>query len=94
VKTLRETIAEAIYRHPNRDVADAYKIADDALATFREWLAYEKLVVVPREATIDMVGYAGARADARGDIRMFPEEYRNVWSAMIAAAPDALETKP
>ena len=88
--TLRETIAEAIYRHPNRDVADAYKIADDALATFREWMEKNGLAVVPREATIDMVGYANVEAAVRGDIRMIPGHYKNVWSGMIAAAPDTL----
>jgi len=87
VKTLRETIAEAIYRHPNRDVADAYKIADDALATVREWLEAGGLVVVPKKATGAMFS-AALQRDDHGDL------YHGIYTAMIAAAPDALETKP
>jgi hypothetical protein len=87
VKTLRETIAEAIYRHPNRDVADAYKIADDALATFREWLEKNGLVVVPRDATQEMTGAVLDACAPRSEIM-------KTYAAMIAAAPDALETKP
>jgi hypothetical protein len=68
--------------------------ADAALATFRQWLADQGLVCVPKKCTDDMAGYAGARAEARGDIRMLPGEYRNAWAAMIAAAPDALGDGP
>ena len=89
MKTLRETIAEAIYRHPNRDVSDAYKIADDALATVRQWLADEGLAVVPREATSHMCTHASlVEVD---DIELTPSEYCAAWRAMIAAAPDALK---
>ena len=87
MKTLRETIAEAIYRHPNRDVSDAYKIADDALATFREWLEKNGLVVVPRDATQEMTGAVLDACAPRLEIM-------KTYTAMIAAAPDALETKP
>ncbi len=85
MKTLRETIAEAIYRHPNRDVADAYKIADDALATFREWMEKNGLAVVPREATIDML----ERGTESDHIR-HTWEALDVWRWMITAAPDTL----
>jgi hypothetical protein len=87
VKTLRETIAEAIYRHPNRDVADAYKIADDAIATFLEWLEKNGLVMVPTDATHEMTGAVLDACAPRSEIM-------KTYAAMISAAPDALETKP
>ena len=58
-----------------------------ALATFREWLAENGLVVVPREATASMVMHASlVEVD---DIELTPSEYRAAWQAMIAAAPDS-----
>jgi hypothetical protein len=86
VKTLRETIAEAIYRHPNRDVSDAYKIADDALATVRQWLADQELAIVPKKATGAMFS-AALQRDDHGDL------YHGIYTAMIAAAPDALKAQ-
>ena len=86
MKTLRETIAEAIYRHPNRDVSDAYKIADDALATVRQWLADQELAIVPKKATGAMFS-AALQRDDHGDL------YHGIYTAMIAAAPDALKAQ-
>ena len=60
---------------------------DAALATFREWLEQNGMVVVPREATTSMVMHASlVEVD---DIELTPSEYRAAWQAMIAAAPDS-----
>ena len=60
---------------------------DAALATFREWLAENGLVVVPREATASMVMHASlVEVD---DIELTPSEYQAAWQAMLAAAPDS-----
>ncbi len=67
--------------------------SDAALATFREWLAENGLVVVPREATEEMLVRGGRSAD---DFRSQPGPYprtKAVWKSMIAAAPDALGEK-
>jgi hypothetical protein len=87
VKTLRETIAESIYRHPNRDVSDAYKIADDALATVREWLEKNGLAVVPRDPSDAM---AEAGWSVRGTQFEPTPDAQEIYRAMIAAAPDVL----
>ena len=89
MKTLRETIAEAIYRHPNRDVADAYKIADDALATFREWLEKNGLVVVPIHSTLQM-DEAGSKEAQMAHAEGISVDAEVMWDFMIAAAPDVL----
>jgi hypothetical protein len=58
---------------------------DAALATFREWLAENGLVVVPREATENMLAHASlVEVD---DIELTPSEYRAAWQAMVTAAP-------
>ena len=63
-----------------------------AILALRQWLADQKLVVVPREATSHMCTHASlVEVD---DIELTPSEYRAAWQAMISAAPDALETKP
>jgi hypothetical protein len=65
-----------------------HSCARAAILGLRQWMDAEGLVVVPKKCTDDMAGYAGARAEARGDIRMLPGEYRDAWEAMIYAAPD------
>jgi hypothetical protein len=60
---------------------------DAALATFREWLKDHEMVVVPREATANML--ARASLVEVDDIELTPSEYRAAWQAMIAAAPDS-----
>jgi len=61
--------------------------ADAALATFREWLEQNGLVVVPRKATEEMIAHASlVEVD---DIELTPSEYRAAWQAMISAAPDS-----
>jgi hypothetical protein len=63
--------------------------ADAALSALCQWLDAEGLVVVPRETTEEML-----------DAVMSTNTANNVWqavriyTAMISAAPDALETKP
>jgi hypothetical protein len=89
------TLIETILKHSWQDdmVGPHLVRVDDAIDALRKWLADEGLVVVPKKCTEDMAGYAGARAEARGDIRMFPGEYRHAWEAMIAAAPDVLKAQ-
>jgi len=63
--------------------------ADAALSALRQWLAYEGLAIVPREATPHMCTHASlVEVD---DIELTPSEYRAAWRAMIAAAPDTLK---
>ena len=88
--TLREALQRETWN--DRD-GETVLTVDEAILALRQWLADEKLVVVPKKCTEDMAGYAGARAEARGDIRMFPGEYRHAWEAMIAAAPDVLKAQ-
>jgi hypothetical protein len=70
------------------DIADQdqYRnLAQAALATFREWLEQNGLVVVPRKATENMLAHASlVEVD---DIELTPSEYRAAWRAMIAGAP-------
>lgn len=65
---------------------------DAALATFRLWLAENGLVVVPREATEGMIeaGWFQISCDHPDQADMARGTEKNAWSAMIAAAPDAL----
>jgi hypothetical protein len=66
--------------------------ADAALSVLRQWLADEGLAVVPREATAPMAD-VGAEARWQSAVRD-ANNVREIYRAMIAAAPDALETKP
>lgn len=84
--SLREKLAEAIgMKMAGAPEHGKYygKEADAALAAFRQWLADEGLVCVPREATEEML-----------DAVMSTNTASNVWqavriyTAMIAASPD------
>ena len=86
--TLREYLAAASWSDAHGDMLTV----DDALSALRQWLADEGLVVVPREATTRM--WMAAVVVQQDDIQLTPDEIRQAWRAMIAAAPDALETKP
>ena len=61
--------------------------ADAALSALRQWLADEGLAIVPREADQDMTGAVLEPGALRWEVM-------KTYAAMIAAAPDALETKP
>jgi len=60
--------------------------ADAALSVLRQWLADEGLAIVPKKATGAMFS-AALQRDDHGDL------YHGIYTAMISAAPDALETK-
>ena len=70
---------------------------DDAIDAFRQWLADEGLVVVPREATSPMVeqGYyqSFSRWMPNESVQDSYDIARAQWQAMIAAAPDALRAE-
>ena len=90
MKTLRETILKNSWQEDM--VGPHFVRVDDAIDALRQWLADNWLVVVPREATSHMCTHASlVEVD---DIELTPSEYRAAWQAMIAAAPDALATKP
>jgi hypothetical protein len=91
-QSLTEAIAKAIYRHPNRDVLDAHNIAGDALATFREWLADEGLVVVPIHSTLQM-DEAGSKEAQMAHAEGISVDAEVIWDFMIAAAPDVLKAQ-
>ena len=86
--TLRDEIAMAICLVGCGIAAhrsDYFGEADAALATFRQWLDANGLVVVPREATASMVMHASlVEVD---DIELTASEYQAAWQAMITAAP-------
>jgi hypothetical protein len=65
--------------------------ADAALSVVCEWLAYEGLVVVPRDPSDAM---AEAGWSVRGTQFEPTPDAQEIYRAMISAAPDALETKP
>jgi hypothetical protein len=105
---LREALARAITgaesgdRRPSEE-----RQADAALSAFRQWLADEGLVVVPKTATEEMhddaaeVFHAERVKQYHDSMRLYGKMTyaswpfsERMWVAMIAAAPDALETKP
>jgi hypothetical protein len=60
---------------------------DDAIDALRQWLADQGLVIVPAEPTPRMFE-ANSKCTTQ-------ELWAGIgWAAMIAAVPDALETKP
>jgi len=88
--TLRDDIAMAICMascgmagHRSDYMADA----DAAILAFRQWMDAEGLAIVPKKATGAMFS-AALQRDDHGDL------YHGIYTAMIAAAPDALATKP
>jgi hypothetical protein len=99
VTTLREKTLLAIAEVHSGNGAEGERIADAALSALRQWLADEGLVVVPSEPTVGMF-----RALTLSQVGDDDQNYRlgcwalgsfaSDYAAMIAAAPDALETKP
>ena len=104
MKTLREMLFNAIWRcgfAPHEDpavvekmksewpddAARVEKLGDAALSALRQWMEDEGLAIVPKKATGAMFS-AALQRDDHGDL------YHGIYTAMIAAAPDALETKP
>jgi hypothetical protein len=67
--------------------SDYFGEADAALSVLRQWLADQGLAIVPKKATGAMFS-AALQRDDHGDL------YHGIYTAMISAAPDALETKP
>ena len=63
--------------------------ADAALSVVCEWLAYEGLVVVPKDSTMQMC-QQGDCTTAMAFEGGYQCEAEAVWDRMIAAAPDAL----
>jgi hypothetical protein len=92
VKTLRETILKHSWQE---DMVGPHLVrVDDAIDALRQWLAYEGLVVVPRLPSWEMLeaGHVSLVVDP-WDATSAPW-VGAAWECMIAAAPDALETKP
>ena len=72
--------------------SDYFEEADAAILVLRQWLAYEGLVVVPKLPSEDQF-----RAGSTFRFAVETHGYKDtagIYAAMIAAAPDALETKP
>lgn len=85
MSTLRETILKHSWQE---DMVGPHLVrVDDAIDALRQWLADEGLVIVPAEPTPRMFE-ANSKCTSQ-------ELWAGIgWAAMIAAAPDALETKP
>jgi hypothetical protein len=91
---LREALACAITgaesgdRRPSEE-----RQADAAILALRQWLADEGLVVVPIHSTLQM-DEAGSKEAQMAHAEGISVDAEVMWDFMIAAAPDALETKP
>jgi hypothetical protein len=82
VKTLRETILKNSWQE---DMVGPHLVrVDDALSALRQWIEDEGLAIVPKKATGAMFS-AALQRDDHGDL------YHGIYTAMIAAAPDALK---
>jgi hypothetical protein len=90
--TLRQALAEALTEYTTNldEVALIEAIASRAL---RQWLADEGLVVVPIHSTLQM-DEAGSKEAQMAHAEGISVDAEVMWDFMIAAAPDALETKP
>ena len=105
--TLREKIVTACLENNKR--YGVYGLREDAvILALREWLEERGLVVVPREATLEML-FKGEEAMAAKDVDLIMRRKDgkasatetvldtlyagDVWSAMIAAAPDTLRAE-
>jgi hypothetical protein len=89
-KSLRNQLAKALCAAAKEDPQYAWQHyaqdADAALSVLRQWLADEGLAIVPKKATGAMFS-AALQRDDHGDL------YHGIYTAMISAAPDALDTK-
>jgi hypothetical protein len=91
VKTFREALIASYEKRDGHSLKHTHpEHADAALSALRQWLADNWLVVVPRDATPTM-SHAGESYMETMDDDAYAQD---VWHNMIAAAPDALETKP
>jgi hypothetical protein len=91
------TLREALIAHYEK--RDGYSLkhthpehADAAILALRQWLADEGLVVVPKSPSEDQ--FRAGSAFRLAVERHGRKETEGIYEAMIAAAPDALETKP
>jgi hypothetical protein len=76
---------EGIYSDENEPFQDdCREAARAAILAFRQWLADEGLVVVPREATAEMKAALMAKSPLNA------MRCKLAWDHMIAAAPDVL----
>jgi hypothetical protein len=85
-EAIKEKLTTALTEYC-RDGMFPDEAADAAILALRQWLADEGLAIVPKKATGAMFS-AALQRDDHGDL------YHGIYTAMIAAAPDALETKP
>ena len=86
--TLREALIASYEKRDGHSLKHTHpEHADAAILALRQWLADQGLVVVPRDATQEMTGAVLDACAPRLEIM-------KTYAAMIAAAPDALETKP
>ena len=92
MSTLRQALAKALTEYTTNldEVALIEAIVSRA---FCQWVEAEGLVVVPREATFGMYDATSKHCEDVLKAGEPPNPFR-VWSLMISAAPDALETKP
>ena len=84
MKTLREALQRKTWN--DRD-GETVLTVDEAILALRQWMEDEGLAIVPREATQEMTGAVLDACAPRSEIM-------KTYTAMIAAVPDALETKP
>jgi hypothetical protein len=89
MSTLREALQRETWN--DRD-GETDLTVDEAILALRQWLADEGLVVVPAMPT-EQMQKVGSEARWVTPL-MNPDSPFDMYRAMIAAAPDALETKP
>ena len=88
MKTLREALIASYEKRDGHSLKHTHpEHADAALSALRQWLAYEGLVVVPRDPSDAM---AEAGWSVRGTQFEPTPDAQEIYRAMIVAAPDAL----
>jgi hypothetical protein len=99
MSTLRETILKHSWQE---DMVGPHLVrVDDAIDTFRQWLADEGLVCVPLDFIAGpnawLASWAQHVGNCKGGYKCecgLVAARHDLARAMISAAPDALETKP
>jgi hypothetical protein len=85
--TLKEKLTRETWNDRDGEIV---LTVDDALSAFRQWLADEGLVVVPRESTLEM-DEAGLKEIQMAHNDGISADAEVLWDLMVAAAPDPLE---
>lgn len=84
---------EAAWTELNEADKSSVLLEDDVEAAIQAYLSASGMVLVPKEATMEMKGY-GSTCTYQWESELRPSEAGKVFEAMIAAAPDPFKSKP